>query len=180
MSDDFDAVRRLRPDRLVPADPEDPAVLARTKERLMAVWDAREEHAALATPDLYPRLAYRDELAAVEYLGRVFQLEEIREARAEFDGKHLCWMRIGTGIVMVSHLNVEVHGIHSPADAGLTTVMLNVYVADVDADHAHARRNGADITTPLADMFYGERRYEATDLEGHRWHFAQRFGPTPG
>jgi uncharacterized glyoxalase superfamily protein PhnB len=23
-------------------------------------------------------------------------------------------------------------------------------------------------------MFWGDRRYEAVDLEGHRWHFAQR------
>ena len=34
---------------------------------------------------------------------------------------------------------------------------------------------GADITMALDDAFYGERRYEATDLEGHRWHFAERF-----
>jgi hypothetical protein len=25
------------------------------------------------------------------------------------------------------------------------------------------------------DAFYGERRYEATDLEGHRWHFGERY-----
>jgi uncharacterized glyoxalase superfamily protein PhnB len=23
-------------------------------------------------------------------------------------------------------------------------------------------------------MFWGDRRYEALDLEGHRWHFAER------
>jgi uncharacterized glyoxalase superfamily protein PhnB len=27
----------------------------------------------------------------------------------------------------------------------------------------------------IEDAFYGERRYEATDPEGHRWHFAERF-----
>jgi uncharacterized glyoxalase superfamily protein PhnB len=27
----------------------------------------------------------------------------------------------------------------------------------------------------LDDAFFGERRYEATDLEGHRWHFGERF-----
>jgi uncharacterized glyoxalase superfamily protein PhnB len=27
----------------------------------------------------------------------------------------------------------------------------------------------------LNDAFYGERRYETTDPEGHRWHFAERF-----
>ncbi len=29
----------------------------------------------------------------------------------------------------------------------------------------------------LQDMFWGDRRYEALDLEGHRWHFAQRLAP---
>ena len=27
----------------------------------------------------------------------------------------------------------------------------------------------------LDDAFFGERRYEAADLEGHQWHFAERF-----
>lgn len=131
--------------------------------------------ALLATPDVYPRLAYRDELAAVEHLTRVFGFVEHREARMEFDGKYLCWLRLGTGVVMVTHANADVHRIHSPLDVGLTTVMLNVYVHDVDAHHAHAVREGADITSDLEDQFYGERRYEASDPEGHRWHFGERF-----
>ena len=36
------------------------------------------------------------------------------------------------------------------------------------------RDEGAQIVTPLEDMFWGDRRYEALDLEGHRWHFAER------
>ena len=78
--------------------------------------------AVCATPDVYPRLAYRDELAAVDYLTRVFQFTESREARQEHDGNHLCWMRVGTGVVMLGRANVDVHLIHSPLDAGLTTV----------------------------------------------------------
>ena len=38
------------------------------------------------TPDVYPRLAYRDELAAIDQLVRVFQFVENREARMEFNG----------------------------------------------------------------------------------------------
>jgi uncharacterized glyoxalase superfamily protein PhnB len=30
---------------------------------------------------------------------------------------------------------------------------------------------GATITMPIEDAFYGYRRYEADDLEGHHWHF---------
>ena len=36
----------------------------------------------LQMPDIYPRLAYEDERAALDYLVRVFQFEEIREVRA--------------------------------------------------------------------------------------------------
>lgn len=129
----------------------------------------------LATPDIYPRLAYRDELAAVEYLSRVFGFVENREARMEFDSKFLCWLRMGTGVVMIGHANAEIHRIHSPLDAGLTTVMLNVYVHDIDTQYARAVAEGADITMALDDAFFGERRYEATDPEGHRWHFGERF-----
>ena len=137
-----------------------------------------EDHAPtydFTTPDVYPRLAYLDELAAVDYLTRVFQLTEIREARTEWEEKYLCWMRIGTGVVMIGHANTDVHLIHSPLDAGLTTVIMHVYVHDIDAHYAHAVAEGATITMELEDAFYGERRYEATDPEGHRWHFGERF-----
>jgi uncharacterized glyoxalase superfamily protein PhnB len=151
-------------------------VFSRAKEQFMATIDqAHTPPTAMTTPDIYPRLAYRDELAAVDYLTRVFQFVENREARAEFDGNYLCWLRVGTGVVMLGHANVDVHLIHSPLDVGLTTVMLNVYVHDIDAHYAHAQAEGADITMELADAFFGERRYEATDLEGHRWHFGERF-----
>jgi uncharacterized glyoxalase superfamily protein PhnB len=176
VSDDFDPVRQLRPDRIEPDDPADPAVFSRAKEQFMSTID--HVHASTGvyeTPDIYPRLAYRDELGAVDYLSRVFQFEESREARMEFDGKFLCWMRVGTGVVMISHANTDVHLIHSPLDAGLTTVIMHVYVHDIDAHYAHAVDRGANVTMELEDAFYGERRYEATDPEGHRWHFGERF-----
>src|SRR5216110_922830 len=109
------------------------------------------ESETFTTPDIYPRLAYRDELAAVEYLTRVFGFVEHREARMEFSGNHLCWLRTGTGVVMVGHANTDVHLIHSPLDAGLTTVMLNVYVHDIDAHYANAVAHGANITVELRD-----------------------------
>jgi uncharacterized glyoxalase superfamily protein PhnB len=176
VSDDFDPLRRLRPDRIEPDDPADPAVFSRAKEQFMSAID--QDHpgsAVVTTPDIYPRLAYRDELAAVDYLTRVFQFVEIREARMEFDGKYLCWLRVGSGVVMLGRANPEVHLIHSPLEAGLTTVMMNVYVHDIDAHYAHAVAEGAEVTMGLDDAFFGERRYEATDLEGHRWHFGERF-----
>ena len=76
---------------------------------------------------------------------------------------------------MLGHANADVHFNHSPLDVGLTTVMMNVYVHDIDAHYVHAVAAGADITMDLDDAVFGERRYEATDPEGHRWHFGERF-----
>ena len=125
-------------------------------------------------PDIYPRLAYEDERAAVEYLVRVFQFREIREACTDFGENLLAWLRVGDGVVMIGRANAEIHRIHSPRELGNTTVQMMVYVHDIDQHYAHAVAEGADITMPIEDAFYGERRYEATDAEGHRWHFGER------
>jgi uncharacterized glyoxalase superfamily protein PhnB len=177
VSDEFDPLRELRPDRALPDDPAEPTVFARQKEHLMSTIDAprQETPTVLRMPDIYPRLAYEDERSALEYLVRVFQLEEIREARTEMEDNMLAWLRVGNGVVMIGHANAEVHRIHSPRTIGNTTVQMMVYVHDVDAHYAHAVAEGADITMPVQDAFYGERRYEATDPEGHRWHFGERF-----
>jgi PhnB protein len=177
VSDDFDPLRALRPDRVRPDDPAEPTIFAREKERLMStIGDTQEEASSdLSMPDIYPRLAYEDERAALEYLVRVFQLTEIREARTDTGDSLLCWLRVGDGVVMIGHANAEVHQIHSPHEVGNTTVQMMVYVHDIEAHYAHAVAEGADITMPVQDAFYGERRYEATDLEGHRWHFGERF-----
>jgi uncharacterized glyoxalase superfamily protein PhnB len=176
---DFDPLRELRPDRVLPDDPGDPAVLAREKERLMATIGDTSTETTRTFPDVYPRLAYRDERAALEYLVRVFQFTEHREARMEFgdreDGSLLAWLQMGSGVVMIGRANADIHRIHSPLERGVTSVQMMVAVHDVDAHYAHAVAEGADITMPLEDAFYGERRYEATDLEGHRWHFAESF-----
>ena len=177
MSDELDRLRRLRPDEVQPDDPAEPTIFLRAKERLMATIAPVPGTTStdLTMPDIYPRLAYNDERAAVEYLGRVFQLEEIREARVEHGDHMLAWLRTGSGVLMVGHANEEVHQISSPESVGGTTVQMMVYVTDVDAHFAHAVALGAHVTMPVQDAFYGERRYEATDPEGHRWHFAERF-----
>jgi uncharacterized glyoxalase superfamily protein PhnB len=180
VNNELDPLRALRPDRLLPDEPAEPTVFARQKEALMStISDTGNQPAPMTRmPDLYARLAYEDPRAAVAYLERVFQLEEIREARTEFDDEwqtFLAWLRVGDGVVMIGHPNAEIHRIHSPRSLGNTTVQLMVRVDDVDAHYAHAVAEGADITMPLEDAFYGERRYEATDPEGHRWHFGESF-----
>jgi uncharacterized glyoxalase superfamily protein PhnB len=176
VEDELDALRQLRPDRLQPDDAGDPARLAAVKDSfLTGIGQRPPEAPSFRTPDVYPRLAYRDVLAALDHLTGVFGFVEVREARRQHGDHHLCWVRTGTGVVMLGPPNTDIHGIETPRATGIATSMMIVYVHDVDAHYARARARGADITMELADAFFGERRYEAADPEGHRWHFAERF-----
>jgi uncharacterized glyoxalase superfamily protein PhnB len=175
MTDDLDPLRRLRPDRVLPDDPPDPEVLAREKARLMsAIAGSDTQPERRGTPSIYPRLAYTDEVAALEFLIRAFGLTERREARMEHPDGTLAWLELGDGVVMIGRAGEERHGLHSPLEAGIATAMVNVYVDNIDAHYQMARAAGARIVMELEDMFWGDRRYEALDLEGHRWHFAER------
>jgi PhnB protein len=180
MTDDLEHLRRSRPDRLLPDDPPDPEVLAREKARLMAAITGpggtgeRGAGERRRMPSIYPRLAYRDEVAALEFLTRAFGLVERRESRMEHPDGMLAWLELGDGVVMIGRAGEERHGLHSPLEAGASTAMVNAYVHDIDEHYRRAEAEGARIVTPLEDMFWGDRRYEALDLEGHRWHFAER------
>jgi len=201
MTDDLEPLRRSRPDRLLPDDPPDPETLVRGKARLMsaitgpadptdaagavgAVSPADAASAAGAagqrrSPSIYPRLAYRDEVAALDFLTRAFGFVERREARMEHPDGMLAWLEIGDGMVMIGRAGEEHHGLHSPLDVGALTAMVNVRVHDIDAHHRRAEAEGARIVMPLEEMFWGDRRYEALDPEGHRWHFAERVTRAP-
>jgi len=175
MTDDLEPLRRSRPDRLLPDDPPDPEILAREKARLMSAITGQDGAVVhRRTPAIYPRLAYRDEVAALDFLTRAFGLIERRESRMEHPDGMLAWVEIGGGVVMIGRAGDERHGLHSPLDVGASTALVNVYVADIDTHYRRAESEGARIVTPLEDMFWGDRRYEALDLEGHRWHFAER------
>lgn len=168
----------LRPDRVLPVDQGDPGLFKREKERFMSTIGATtpQEEAWRHTPAMYPRLAYADEVAALEFLTRVFQFTERREARmgGDDDEGMLAWLEFGDGVVMIGRATDaarQVHHLYSPGEVGHATVMIQVLVHDIDAHYAHAQAEGAAITMPIEDAFYGYRRYEADDLEGHRWHF---------
>ena len=168
----------LRPDRVYPVDEGDPGLFKREKERLMSTIGTRHlkpKHGA-AHPAMYPRLVYADEVAALEYLTRVFQFTERREARmgGDDDEGMLAWLEFGDGVVMIGRATAaarDVHHLYSPGDVGHATVMINVAVNGIDSHYEHAVAEGATITMPIEDAFYGFRRYEADDLEGHHWHF---------
>jgi uncharacterized glyoxalase superfamily protein PhnB len=124
-------------------------------------------------PQIYPRLAYRDPTEAVAWLSRAFGLRErVRARLSTKDGKiSLTEMELGAGVVMIG--SAGAHDLESPATLGGGTQMVIVYVDGVDEHYAGAKQAGARIVMELRDQPWGDRRYEALDLGGHRWYFAQ-------
>lgn len=159
-------------------EPNDPWTLAEERDRFMSKIENTEaaDRPAWHAPAIYPRLGYVDEFAAVEFLTNAFGFRERREARmgGENPGDHmLAWLEHGDGVVMIGHTEHEVHQVLSPQEVGHITCMLNVSVDNVDEHYERAKAAGATITMEINDAFYGERRYEALDLEGNKWHFGE-------
>ena len=149
-----------------------PDVFTTNKERLMTTITGNEHPEVLDHRSrMYPRLAYRDERAALEYLTRVFGFKERREARVGgttpdgYDmGEHmLAWLEFGAGLVMIGHVNEDVHHIRSPRDVGSATTMIMVEVDDVDAHHARRGRRGRRDHAPA-----GRPLVRGTRLRGGR------------
>ena len=57
----------------------------------------------------------------------------------------------------------------SPRQLGGTTVLINLFVADVDALFERALAAGATVDRPLADQFTGARNGKLKDPFGHVW-----------
>ena len=105
-----------------------------------------------------PVLYYTDPGAAADWLCKAFGFRIRLRV-----GNHRIQMKAGEGCFIVAE------GDASPDNAHATMVR----VEDAHAHCEHARRNGANITSPPTDHFYGERQYNAIDFAGHRWTFTQ-------
>ena len=122
------------------------------------------------TSRITPYLGYEDGDAAIEFLVKAFGFTEQFKMHMP-DGRvgHAELDLDGSGIMLGCPPDYK-----SPRREGRPSdVLVHVYVDDVDAHHAQAKAAGATILEEPADQVYGDRRYTAEDLEGHRWMFAK-------
>ena len=121
------------------------------------------------SPPISPYLLYADAGAAVDWLGEAFGFTETVRFADDEGNVHHAEMTLGDGLIMLGHPGADYQG---PDALGGVTVMVHVYVPDVDAHHAQAVAAGATVLRPPTDETYGDRRYDVKDLEGHVWSFA--------
>lgn len=133
----------------------------------------------MAEPHDYPRvtpyLLYKDGAAAINWITNVVGFKE--KFRFEHGGQvnHAELVYGDNGLVMLGCPSEY----RNPAELGGATVLIHLYVDDVDAHHAHAVEQGATVVRELADQSYGDRTYALEDPEGHHWYIAQHVRDVP-
>ena len=134
-------------------------------------------------PDVIPMISYRDGVAALEWLARVFGF---RERARIVDGQGRLAhgeMAAGGGVIMLATPSPDYQGPRAHREACAAARRWSsvpwvvdgvlVHVDDVEAHYARARSQGATLLSELERNEH-DHGYRAEDLEGHRWMFAQR------
>jgi RNA polymerase sigma-70 factor (ECF subfamily) len=138
--------------RIDPAEAEDLLAMARVSARRLLDEDPAER--AVAAADAGARWAQ-----VTDAIGTLPEAE--RQVLLLFAWEELSYDEIALA------LGVPVGTVRSRLSRGRARLAALTH-------YRRAESQGAQIVTPLEDMFWGDRRYEALDLEGHRWHFAER------
>jgi PhnB protein len=119
-----------------------------------------------------PHLTVRDGEKMIEFYKKAFNAQEVRRSLAP-DGKSLLHAELKIGDSKV-FLNDEVAQINlvCPLARGGTSVVIHLFVEDVDSLYNQALNAGATVVMPLADQFWGDRYGVVEDPCGHRWSMA--------
>ena len=121
---------------------------------------------------------------AIDFYGRAFGAEVLYRSAIPPDARVLhAQLRIGDSYVLVSEENMGMpEETYARYESGLktrspetlrgTTVILELYVEDVDRAFRRALDAGAAAKLPVANTFYGDRYGQLVDPFGHVWALA--------
>ena len=119
-----------------------------------------------------PYLIIRDAAGAIEFYKKAFDATEVMRFTDPRSGKigH-AEIKIGDSSVMLADEYPDM-GFRSPAALGGSPVLLQLYVADVDALAKQVEAAGAKVLRPVQDQFYGDRSGSFADPFGHVWNIS--------
>ena len=121
-----------------------------------------------------PHLVIKGASEAIAFYKEAFGAEELY--RMPFPGPDGTMklghaeLRIGDSTLFLADEFPE-HGAVGPG-AG-SPVTIHLYVTDADATFAKAVTEGATVSMPLSDMFWGDRYGKVIDPFGHHWAIAE-------
>jgi len=124
-------------------------------------------------PRVTPHIFYDDVAAAMDWLVKAFGFG-VRLRMTNKEGKVVHGeLEVADHLVMLG-LAGENEDWESPRKFdGKITGRLYIFVDGVDAHYDRAVAAGAKVIREPRDEFWGDRVYECSDPEGHRWKFAE-------
>lgn len=125
-----------------------------------------------------PHIVVRDASAASEWYQRALGATE-RDRLPLPNGK-VMYVELAFGDATVNAADeFPDYGIVSPLALGGTAVVLHLETDDVDTLWQRALDAGAEVVSPLADQFWGDRQGQLRDPFGHKWNLAQHVRDVP-
>ena len=115
-------------------------------------------------PQLYIRKGVKD----ISFYAKAFGAQEIRRWSNDDDTIHVAELLLGDLIFHLHEDNNKAELFH-PGKYNGTTVILGLFVNDVDAVMKDAEAAGATVVFPAKDFEYGFRQGEIKDPFGHHW-----------
>ncbi len=116
---------------------------------------------------LTPMLAVRDAARAIEWYKNIFGATETSRLTDPNGTIAHAELRISDSVIMLAEEHPDYN--KSPNTLGGTSIILNLYVPDVDQLEKIALDNGAKSIFPVQDQFYGDRAGRIQDPFGHMW-----------
>ena len=108
---------------------------------------------------------------AIDFYSRVFGATESMRMPAPGNKIGHAEIKVGDSVIMLADGVAEM-GHKSPKTLGGSPVSLLLYVEDADTTVKRAVENGAKLSRPVEDQFYGDRLGTVEDPFGHVWHVA--------
>ena len=131
--------------------------------------DAKESKQA--RQQVTPYISVKDSAAAIEFYKKAFGATELTRIPMPDGRIGHAEIKIGDATIMMADEYPEIQFL-SPESLGGSTVVIHVYVDDVDAFASRAVAAGANLVRPVADQPYGDRNCKIVDPFGHAWFFA--------
>lgn len=111
---------------------------------------------------------------AIEFYKKAFSAQQVGGIHRTPDGRVMhAELKIGDSRIMLADEFPGMGTSQSPQALGGTTVVLNIYVDNVDRLFDQAVGAGAKVTMPLANQFWGDRYGQVSDPFGHQWALGQ-------
>ena len=132
----------------------------------------------MSSPLVIPMLICLDAASEIEFCRRAFDARELSR-RPGKDGTVVhATLQVGTTMFMV-HGEYPHLGSRAPKRDGSSSVVIYIYVDDVDSVIGRAVGAGAEVLLPATNQAWGDRVGRIMDSAGHVWNVAAHIDGSP-